>query len=595
VRIRERLRNWLKNWRIMLPAGLVLVLLLGIGWVGYRGTQASGHLGAAAKLFVQLKQQVETGDAGSAKRTLVSLRRETDAARDETAGPAWSLGTVLPKLGDDMAAARTIAEELDVLADDGLPPLLEAASGLEAAVLAPKQGRIDLAALQKAAPSIAKATAVIKDVRARIAAIPTKGLDPRIATRIPELLGALQKAEQLAGPASRAMTLLPSMLGANGKRTYLLMFQNLAEVRATGGMPGAYIVIQADHGEISVVDQGTATGLRTFATPVLPLDPDLVDLHTERLGTYPADVDLTPDFPTAATIMREMYRERSGRTVDGVVSTDPVALSYLLQATGPVAIPGQAQLGAATAVKQLLNDVYLRMPDNVTQDAYFSEVARAVFNALFAQHGDPRAEVAALARSAGERRLLMWSAHPDEQKEIGTTILAGTLPTDDGSRPTVGVFLNDGTGAKLGYYLRHTATLTAAGCLEDGTRELRLKVTLTSTAPKTKLPASITGLALGGPGNVVRTNVMIYSPTGGAAVDTKLNGAETDVGLGVEKGRAVSVVTVDLAPGQTATVETGLVTGSLPATAEALTPRLITTPAVTPWMTAITPGPACGK
>ena len=141
MRIRERLRNWLKNWRIMLPAGLVLVLLLGIGWVGYRGTQASGHLGAAAKLFVQLKQQVETGDAGSAKRTLVSLRRETDAARAETAGPAWSLGTVLPKVGDDLAAARTIAEELDVLADDSLPPLLEAASGLEAAVLAPEIGR----------------------------------------------------------------------------------------------------------------------------------------------------------------------------------------------------------------------------------------------------------------------------------------------------------------------------------------------------------------------------------------------------------------------------------------------------------------------
>jgi len=582
--------------KYVVPAsGLVLALLLGVGWIGYRGNQARGHLGAAAQLFVQLKQQVESGDAGSAKRTLVSLRRETDAARDETAGPAWSIGTVLPKVGDDMAAARTIAASLDLLADDGLPPLLDAASGLEAAVLAPKNGRIDLAALRQAAPSIAKANAVITNVRARIAAIPTKDLDASIATRIPQLLSALQRAEQLAGPASRAMTLLPSMLGADGPRTYLLIFQNLAEMRATGGMPGAYIVIKADHGDISVIDQGTATGMRTFATPVVPLDPDLVDLHTERIATFPADVDLSPDFPTAATVIREMYRLRSGHTVDGVISTDPVALSYLLRATGPVAIPGHAQLTAGTAVKQLLNDVYLRMPDNATQDAYFSAVARAVFNALFAQHGDPRAEVAALARSAGERRLLVWSAHPEEQQEIATTVLAGTLPADDGARPTVGVFLNDGTGAKLGYYVRRSVSLTAAGCLEDGTRELRLKVTLTSTAPKSGLPFSVTGLALGGPGNIVRTNVMIYSPTGGAAVDTKLNGADTDVGLGVEKGRAVSVVTVDLAPGQTATVETGLITGSLPGSVGAFTPRLITTPAVTPWTTAITSGPACKK
>ena len=34
-----------------------------------------------------------------------------------------------------------------------------------------------------------------------------------------------------------------------------------------------------------------------------------------------------------------MYRVHSGRRVDGVVATDPVALSYLLQATGPVLLP----------------------------------------------------------------------------------------------------------------------------------------------------------------------------------------------------------------------------------------------------------------
>ena len=156
------------------------------------------------------------------------------------------------------------------------------------------------------------------------------------------------------------------------------------------------------------------------------------------------------------------------------------------------------------------------------------------------------------------------------------------------------MFLNDGTGAKLGYYVKRSVSLTAAGCLEDGTRELRLKVTLTSGAPKSGLPASVTGLALAGP-NVVRTTVMIYSPTGGAAVDTRLNGADTDIGLGVEKGRAVSVVTVDLRPGQTATVETGLITGTLPASAAAFTPRLVLTPAVTPWTTTITPGPTCSK
>ena len=60
--------------------------------------------------------------------------------------------------------------------------------------------------------------------------------------------------------------------------------------------------------------------------------------------------------------------------------------------------------------------------------------------------------MAALARAAGERRLLLWSADPVEQTEIAGTVLEGSLPIQDGNRPIVGVFLNDGSGAKLGAF-----------------------------------------------------------------------------------------------------------------------------------------------
>jgi len=374
------------------------------------------------------------------------------------------------------------------------------------------------------------------------------------------------------------------------------MFQNLAEVRATGGMPGAFIVVEADRGAIRLVDQGTAAAtLRTFPTPVLPLEQDLLDVHTARLGTFSADVNLTPDFPTAAALTREMYRLRTGRTVDGVLATDPVALAYLLRATGPIAIPGSAPLTAETAVRRLLNEVYLTMPAPEQQDVYFAGVAKAVFEALLGQLGEPRAVVGALARAAGERRMLLWSAHPEEQRELAGTALAGALPTDDGARPTVGVFLNDGSGAKLGYYLTHTATLAVGDCLEEDARELRLRVTLGSTAPRSGLPKSVTGLALSGNPYTVRTNLLVFSPTGGAVVDATLDGAEVDVGTGVERDRAVSVVTVDLPPGVTKTFDVTLLTGPLPRRAGPVAARLVTTPAVTPWATAVTPGRACGK
>ena len=161
--------------------------------------------------------------------------------------------------------------------------------------------------------------------------------------------------------AARSTALLPPMLGASGPRTYLLLFQNPAELRATGGMPGAYVVIRADRGKIDITDQGTAAGdLGAFDKPVLELAESDQLLYGERLGIYPADVNLTPDFPTAGALVREMYRRRTGRLVDGVLATDPIALSYLLAMLGTVPVRGGTDLTAANAVSVLLSKAYAR-------------------------------------------------------------------------------------------------------------------------------------------------------------------------------------------------------------------------------------------
>ena len=302
------------------------------------------------------------------------------------------------------------------------------------------------------------------------------------------------------------------------------------------------------------------------------------DLHTDRLGTFPADVNLTPDFPTAATLFREMYRVRTGRTVDGVMATDPVALSYLLKATGAVKLAAGAPLTADTAVKRLLSQSYAEYPDPAKQDAFFAGAAQAVFAALIAHKGDPKAMFSGLTKATSERRLLLWSAHPEEEADIAGTVLGGVLPTDDGAHPTVGVFLNDGSGAKLSYYLTHTVQLAVGQCLEDNSLELKLRVTLGSTAPKSGLPAYVLGLGLSGNPYTVRTNLMVYSPAGGNLVGTMVDGQQVDAGFGVERERSVGVITIDLPPGATKTIDVTLMSAPLPASSSEVVPALRTTP-----------------
>jgi len=47
----------------------------------------------------------------------------------------------------------------------------------------------------------------------------------------------------------------------------------------------------------------------------------------------------------------------------------------------------------------------------------------------------------------------------------------------------IGVYLNDGTAAKVGYYLRTDVIATSTQCRPDGSQEVTVRVTLTSTAP----------------------------------------------------------------------------------------------------------------
>lgn len=580
-----------RQWVITVAVVVGLVALTG-GWVGLRGLRAKDHLVAAATLMRQLQSQIAAADLPAAEATLTSLQAQTRAARLDTTDPVWRAAAHLPAAGGNLTAIATIAEVLDDLAQHVLPPLIRIAGSVDPAALAPRDGQVDIADLDRLAPVIRAADAGMSAARDRVAAIGTAGLVGPVAGGVADLRRELDHAASVTATAALAAALLPPMLGLRSARTYMVLFQNLAEPRATGGEMGAYAVVRADHGRIAIVDQGTAAGdLQTFPAPVLALDPAMSSLYTDRLGKFPADVNATPHFPTAAALARQMYQLRTGRTVDGVVATDPVALSYLLSATGPVSVGGGTRLTADNAVAVLLSEVYSRITTPVDQDRYFADAARAAFDTLTQGHGDPRAALAGLVRAASERRILVWSADPAEQARLAGTVLGGSLPDHDGDRPTVGIFLNDGTGAKLGYYLTRASRVSVGGCRSDGRRELRVEVSLASTAPSSGLPTYVSGTGELVAPYTLRTNLMVFSPTGGAILSASRDATPTPVGSGAERGRAVAVSTVELRPGESTTVTVGVLTG--PMGASGFTPIVWTTPGVNSWPVAVESAAPC--
>ncbi|MCX4472135.1 DUF4012 domain-containing protein [Micromonospora sp. NBC_01655] len=572
--------------RRVLLTGLIVgsLVLLGGGWVGFRGWQARAHLLNAAGLARQLSTEVVGADADRAHRTLAALQEQAAAARAATGDPGWWVGRHAPYAGDDLAAVREIAVAVDELARDAFPALLRT----DLSTLLPGKGRLDVNRLRAVSAQLTDTDEVVRRTNARLAAVPSAGLVDQVRQAVTDLRAEIGRLAALTRAADQAARLLPTLLGADGPRSYLLVSQNPAELRATGGMFGAYAVIRAEDGRLRMGAQAAASSLGHFDLSA-KVSAEVRNLYTDLVGTYPADVNLTPHFPTAAALFREMYRKRSGSTVDGVLAVDPVVLSYLLKATGPVPVPGNATLVGDKVVHTLLSDTYQRL-DQAGQDEFFAASAAAVFGTFFTREVNPRALLSALDRAMDERRILFWSAHPAEQRIIAGNRLGGVLPEQE-TTPTVGVFLNDGSGAKLGYYLRPSATLAVGECRPDGRRQLRLSFTLHSTAPAKGLSPSVLGLGLAGDPYTARTLVSVYSPAGGAVLASRLDGADLRVGSGVERRRQVVIANVEVRPGATRTLEVDVLTGRT-GIGDA---DLWLTPTATPWTTQVKSAPHCDQ
>ncbi|MFF3865927.1 DUF4012 domain-containing protein [Micromonospora sp. NPDC001898] len=584
-RRRSRRRTRARVRRVLLT-GLIVgsLVAVGGGWVGFRGWQARAHLLNAAGLARQLSTEVVGADADRAQRTLAALQEQAAAARDATADPGWSVGRHTPYAGDDLAAVREIAVAVDELARDAFPALLRT----DLSTLLPGKGRLDVSQLRAVSAQLTGTDEVVRRTNARLAAVPTTGLVDPVRQAVTDLRAETDRLAALTRAADQAARLLPNLLGADGPRSYLLVSQNPAELRATGGMFGAYAVIEAENGRLRMGAQDAVASLGRFDLSA-KLSTEVRNLYTDLVGTYPADVNLTPHFPTAAALFRAMYRKRSGTTVDGVLAVDPVVLSYLLKATGPVPVPGNTTLVSDKVVHTLLSDTYQRL-DQARQDEFFAASAAAVFSTFFTREVDPRALLSALDRAIGERRILFWSAHPAEQRVIAGSRLGGALPEQE-NVPTVGVFLNDGSGAKLGYYLRPSATLTVGDCRPDGRRQLRLSFTLHSTAPASGLSPSVLGLGLAGDPYTARTLVSVYSPAGGAVLASRLDGVDLRVGSGLERRRQVVIANVEVRPGVTRTLDVDVLTGRT-GSGDA---ELWLTPTATPWTTQVKSAPHCDQ
>ena len=558
----DRRRRVRRTWW-WVAGGLAVLAVIVTLFLAYETYEARGALDRAESQARELKRHVSAGEVDVARTDLAEFQDSTREAESRTDGPLWYLAARTPFVGRNFAAVHEVSRGVHAIADKALPPLVDIADKVNADVFSPRDGRIDIDAVQAVAPGLRRVDEALSAAWSNVERIDADELIGPLQAPVTELQANVDDARSAVGAGAKAAQLLPDMLGGSGKRSYVLAFQNNAEIRSTGGLPGAFAVLKARDGRMSLGGQGAGSEFGRISK--LPIKPtaDEKRLYSGLLTGFWGDTTLTPDFARAAEIMRAMFRKERGTATDGVISIDPIALSHILEATGPVKLADGTSLTSKNAVKRLLNDVYFDIPSDQAQNEFFADAATRVFEAVVSGRGGSRALLEGLAKGVRENRILVESARAAEQRVLEQTRIAGALPTAQGAVPHLGLYYNDATQAKLEYYLRRKTTVKATACTADGAQSITVQSHLTSVAPKKvrSLPGTIVGPGTGEKRGSFRMIMAIYAPKGGLVNRLEVDGKEQPLNRFEHDGLNVVTTPLLLAPGQEIDVKATMFSG----------------------------------
>lgn len=503
--------------------------------VGFGVVAAVGLAAAAwAVAFIDARAQFDQAVAAAREGLAATSAGDLDGAATALDRAAEAFGRADAVLSSWWAApARAVpvvgqhALALAVTSRQG-QAVAELAAGAARETASPRlslaDGRIDPAAIAALERPLQASLAATHRAARAIAATRSGWLVAPLQRDLAALVSRLERAHQQGAPLVRAVRALPAMVGADGPRRWFVALQTPSELRGSGGFIGNYAEIEAVGGRLRMTRHGRIGELNPppGQSYTLTGPPDYLARY-DRFGTrrYFQNATFSPDFPSAARVMEQLYPQATGRRVDGVVGVDPVALAAILSVTGPVRVERWPEpIDATNAERILLHDQYLRLA-GAEREGFLADVTRVVFDTLVERGvGDWPAVIRALAPAVRGRHLMVHAVVPAEQRALSALGLAGAIAPVRGDY--LQVVTQNGGENKIDWYLRRTIDYRVRVDERDGRATARVAITLENRAPAAgEPPIVIGGEGSPYPAGVNRLYLTVYSPLGfdGATID----------------------------------------------------------------------------
>lgn len=594
---RKKRRKW--PW-ILLAIFLIIAAVLAVA--AYFGLKFKDQAEQVRDLLEEAKTKitdvmplVKSGDTAEVQKIADEVLALTTKADKIVQGDLWDFASEVPIVGANVSAVSETTQATHILVRDALPTGLGLLATLDVKNLKLEGGGFNLQPFRDAIPQIPALSATFAEAKSHIDRIDQEAILPFVRENIAQLVTIIDESSPAFAMAEKYLPTILTIMGGDGPRDYILMFQNNAEIRSTGGNPGTSAVLRVDNGKIEMrddwmVERYTAVGYGN--APVPEIEPvEKGQLFNSDTIHFLQNYTRFPDFRDTGMAAQTLWQTATDTSVNGVFSIDPVLLSYMLKVTGPVTVEGEdTQITADNAVQLLLSDTYERFgSDGISADWYFAKASSAIFDKVSSGGWDVMKMWDELKRGAAEQRVYMWFPDEAQQAMAAEVGLDGAVTSDNTKTTQTGIYLNDESVGKLEYWL---STTMAVQC-DVAARTVTTSVALTNSIPDSIQSSYTLGARNGAHG--VSQRAMMLDVLSMAIPGGQLVSSDPEVGDlgrdrdGVYNGRQAWSLGVAVGQGETRTVS---FTSTVPEGDNApLTVRY--TPTTTP--TAVTIAPSCGE
>ena len=483
----------------------------------------SDLLKAVLTLKVDLEQSVEDmkdQNLDSAAGRLAAAKEKTDTIRRSLEATIANLEGNMPAVQKQLENIQDILDLIDTLNGQILQPATDMLRANPLDGLSTPDGvRVDV--LGKYIDFVAGRMPAVEELVAQ-----AQTVDLSIVDEDGDLQEKLAQAEKLVSLYQQnptALTALKAMLGINEDRTYLLAAQNSAEIRASGGFPGAMGVLRIQDGILTIQDFKKVYDVLSSYTPsAAQLTNQEANLFHGGLAA-PRDADYCPDFERVAYIWALGYEAKQKEAVDGVIAVTPVLVQRLLNVMDEeITLFDGLTMNGENACRVLQYDLYYKYfgyeyvaNSMVLSDQLFADAAKKT-TLLLLDHMDGETLPGYLdvaGESFDDRTMMIWMKDEAEQSILRKLGWDGGLNSDP-EKPEAGVYVNCVIASKMGIFLEMDTQAGERTRNTDDSYTYPITVTFHNSITREEINRA-SAYITGGAGGGFSGSAYFFAPAGG--------------------------------------------------------------------------------